>query len=127
MPGLAAIARDILYIPAAGVSLEYIFNQSRDVCYYQKGYLVPATIWAQIISNFHLRKELYNNSIKAITDTIDIDSISTKELEEEAEYYTNNLAKALDIEYISNTDSDFLCLYKKTVEQEHRRAATKIN
>jgi hypothetical protein len=98
-----------------------MFNQSRDVCYYRRGCLVLLTIRAQIISNFHLRREFYNNSIESVKDTIDIDSISTKELQEEAKYRTEHLNKALEIEYISNTDSDFLRLYKKTKVQKHPR------
>jgi hypothetical protein len=118
MPGLAAIARDILCIPAAGVGLERTFNQSRDVCHYRRGRLAPLTIRAQMISNFHLRRELYNDSIESVKDTIDIDGMSTKELQEEAKYRTEHLNKALEMEYISDTDGDFLRPYKKTKAQK---------
>ncbi|KAJ5472073.1 hypothetical protein N7539_008642 [Penicillium diatomitis] len=33
-PSLAALARDILFIPASGAGVERLFNCARDICHY---------------------------------------------------------------------------------------------
>ena len=70
-----------------------------------------------MISNFYLRREFYNNSAESVKDTIDIDSMNTKELYKEAKQYADHLAEVLKIEYISNSNRDFLYLFKKTKAQ----------
>jgi hypothetical protein len=42
--GLAAMARDILVIPAAGLGIERVFNIACDVCYFRRLALALDTI-----------------------------------------------------------------------------------
>jgi len=117
MPRLVAIAQDLLCIPAATVSIEWAFNQSWDIYAFWQGRLLPETIQATIITNYHIQKEFFDDSIQVVKDTIDIDNLSFDDLQEEADQHMNHLNKALEIEYISNNDSDFSHLYRKTVAQ----------
>ena len=125
MPRLVAIAQDLLCIPAATVSIEWAFNQSWDIYAFWQGRLLPETIQATIITNYHIQKEFFDDSIQVVKDTIDIDNLSFDDLQEEADQHMNHLNKALEIEYISNTNSNFLCPYKKTYSTEASKKPSK--
>ena len=43
-PSLAALARDVLSIPATGAGVERLFNTARDICHYRRGRLNSNTI-----------------------------------------------------------------------------------
>lgn len=43
-PAIAALARDVLTIPATGARVERLFNTARDVCHYRRGSLKSHTI-----------------------------------------------------------------------------------
>jgi hypothetical protein len=43
-PAIAALARDILSIPATGAGVERLFNTIRDVCHYRRGRMKSETI-----------------------------------------------------------------------------------
>lgn len=43
-PALAALARDILSVPATGAGVERLFNTARDICHYRRGRLSATTI-----------------------------------------------------------------------------------
>jgi len=43
-PGLAAMARDVLAVPATGVGVERLFNMARDICHYRRSHLKPESI-----------------------------------------------------------------------------------
>ncbi len=117
MPRLVAIAQDLLCIPAATVSIEWAFNQSWDIYAFWQGRLLPETIQATIITNYHIQKEFFDDSIQVVKDTIDIDNLSFDDLQEEADWCINHLNKALKIEYISDDNGDFSRLYRKTAAQ----------
>ena len=48
-PILAALARDILSIPASGAGMERLFNCARDICHYRRGQLKPETVKGLIL------------------------------------------------------------------------------
>jgi hypothetical protein len=84
LPGLAAMARDLLCIPLAGVGVERIFNLARDICGYRRGHLLPATI-REIILVFHAQRR-YNSSSRLqqeLSLTIDISDMSAEAMENE--------------------------------------------
>jgi hypothetical protein len=60
-PAIAALARDILLIPATGAGVKRLFNTARDICYYRRGRLSSTTIQELImflcISRFDLQEE----------------------------------------------------------------------
>ena len=70
-----------------------------------------------MITNYYIQKEFFDDSIQVVKDTIDIDNLSFDNLQEEADWCINHLNKALEIEYISNDNGDFLRPYRKTVVQ----------
>jgi hypothetical protein len=43
-PAIAALARDVLAIPATGAGVERLFNTARDICHYRRGSLKSHTI-----------------------------------------------------------------------------------
>ena len=53
MPGIAVIARDVLYSPTTSVRVKRVFNRARDVCYYRQGALLLETIRALIITHYY--------------------------------------------------------------------------
>lgn len=48
-PILAALARDILSIPASGAGVERLFNYARDICHYRRGQLKSETVKALML------------------------------------------------------------------------------
>jgi len=53
-PALAAMAKDVLAIPIAGVGVERLFNMARDVITYRRGRLNGETIEAIMMIKFDL-------------------------------------------------------------------------
>lgn len=43
-PAIAALARDVLSVPATGAGVERLFNTARDICHYRRGRMKSETI-----------------------------------------------------------------------------------
>lgn len=75
-PGLVAMARDILCIPAAESLVERVFSAARDVCGYRRGHLTPKTIRAIMLvyysRQYNQRQGQHNIEIDDIMDTLDM-------------------------------------------------------
>ena len=80
-PGLAAMARDILAIPATGVGVERMFNAARDICHYRRGQLRPDMVKASMLLKIYDRIKL-QDELSGLAVGID-DELTTDEREEE--------------------------------------------
>lgn len=114
LPGLAAMARDMLCVAGAGVGIERVFSKSRNVCHYQRGQLSPETIRAIMITSHHLQEESYNESIIAVQETMDVTNMTATDLQEEATQRIDDLEKSLKAEYISDDDGDLSDIYERS-------------
>ena len=82
LPGPVAIARDLLYIPMAGVGVGRIFNLVRDFAYYPHEQLKPDTIRAILLVYCHQGSKLRRDTTQTeLSQTIDIRSMTDKEIE----------------------------------------------
>ncbi|KAJ5359983.1 hypothetical protein N7517_009174 [Penicillium concentricum] len=101
-PTLAALARDVLSVPATGAGVERLFNTARDICHYRRGRLSATTIQELMMflctSKFEIEEEqavflqefFTRDEIEAAkeekeitTDTVNVDPISDTEEEED--------------------------------------------
>jgi hypothetical protein len=84
LPGLAAMARDLLCIPIAGVGVERVFSLARDMCGYRRGQLQPQTIRALLLLYFSLVVESRVDELqKELYLTMNIDDMTEQEMEAE--------------------------------------------
>lgn len=97
-PALAALARDVLSVPATGAGVERLFNTARDICHYRRGRLNATTI--QELMMFHCTSKF---------DTEEDETVYIKEFLSHNEIEVEKEAKAddpdeLGIEQISDTE-----------------------
>jgi hypothetical protein len=84
LPGLAAMARDLLCIPMAGTGVERVFNFARDMCRYRHGQLHPQTIRALLLIYFSQITESRIDALQRdLCPTANIDDITEAEMEAE--------------------------------------------
>ena len=107
-PALAALAQDILSVPATGAGVERLFNTAHDICHYHQGRLNSSTIQELMIFlctlNFDIQEEqliflknfLSQNKIKALKeeqeatpDPIELEPISNQEEDKKYNKQTN--------------------------------------
>jgi hypothetical protein len=97
---LAAIARDYLIIPAASVGVKRLFNMARDIYFYRRYHLKPATIRDLVITicidRFLLLKEL--NNIKVTKEA--------KEIRLSEESKNQKIFKIKDLKGLINNKED---------------------
>lgn len=98
------MARDFLTIATNGVSVERLFNSSRDICHYRRSRLHPDTIEAAMLQMCTDRFTI-NEEYQDILDEVDPDSIIFTPKEEdhdtvETPFYIS------DQEDIDDIDSD---------------------
>ncbi|KAJ6041644.1 hypothetical protein N7460_007034 [Penicillium canescens] len=122
-PTLAALARDILSIPATGAGVERLFNTARDICHYRRGRLSATTIQELMmflcISKFEIEEEqaaflqeiFTRDEIEAAKeekettpDTVSVDPIS--DTEEEQTQEEEEVQGRGDIQGIIDHDAD---------------------
>lgn len=104
-PTLAAIARDYLAIPAAGVGVERLFSTARDICTYRRYRLKPSSVKLLMMTisiyrfDTHLRETknyMYddsddeaeseeNNDVENIDEANKISGLISEDEEEEAD------------------------------------------
>ena len=98
------MARDFLTIATNGVSVERLFNSSRDICHYRRSRLHPDTIEAAMLQMCTDRFTI-NEKYQDILDEVDPDSISY--IPKEKDYDTVETPFYIsDQEDIDNIDSD---------------------
>lgn len=106
LPRLAAIARDMLCIAAAGVGIERVFNIGRDICHYRRSKLSPQTIRSLMIKYCYDHKEsdhLKDAQCDKIAEEV---SLSQTEAEEELKQRLEAVERAMQKGYISDEDID---------------------
>jgi hAT family C-terminal dimerisation region len=120
-PGLAIMAQDILCIPAASVEVERLFNVARDVCHYRRGRLHPDTI-RNIMLAHHADNSLSTMKETVIDDLVPSESFTVEQIREEEEQRANELAEAMDIQYISeNEDVETIVVTNRPTFLRRRR------
>lgn len=103
-PGLAAMARDILAIPAASVGIERVFNSARDICHYRRGQLRPESIQALILMKVHDRIQVQDETTQY--EQLLEEELSPEQLAEEVEQRGKELEAAIGLDYISSDEED---------------------
>jgi len=84
LPGLAAMAQDLLCIPMAGTGVERVFNFARDICGYRRGQLQPKTIRALLLIYFSQIMESRIDALQqTLYHTVNIDDMTQDEMEAE--------------------------------------------
>jgi hypothetical protein len=76
------MARDFLTVATNGVSVERLFNSSRDICHYRRSRLYPDTIEA-IMLQMCTDRFTINEEYQQILDEVDPDSIVFAHKEED--------------------------------------------
>jgi hypothetical protein len=83
-PAIAALARDVLSVPATGAGVERLFNIARDICHYRRGKLHAVTIQELMLFLCVSRFEIDQEQHFFISDFLSQDEIeSAKEEKEE--------------------------------------------
>lgn len=67
-PILAAMARDILSMPASGAGVERLFNCARDICHYRRGHLKPRTIRDLMLHQFATTFDIEQKEIEVVKE-----------------------------------------------------------
>ena len=109
LPCLAAMARDILAVPAAGVGVERIFNMARDICHYRRSNLKSDSI--------------RDSMMLKLFDKIELDCEMVSIEDEENPFLDNNAESDNEFEelpdYISDTEHPANTKWK-TYKNGHR-------
>jgi len=109
-PTLAAVARDFLAIPAAGVGVERLFNVARDICDYRRHSLKPDTIRLLMMltcaENLSMKEEY--RLLLAATDLEDTatDDEDQEDHFDEEDRVTNLISDGEDHDDFSETEDD---------------------
>jgi len=78
------MARDLLYIPMAGVGVERAFSYARDMCGYRRGQLKPETLRALMLVYYaFLNQSRVDELQEKLRDTFDIKGMTEEEMEAE--------------------------------------------
>jgi hypothetical protein len=103
-PGLAAMARDILCISAAGTIVERVFCYSRDICDYRRNQLEAKTIRSMMIVFYYQKGQHQQFLRQRLSKMIDIHDFSSEELQQEYQYQIDSLMAKLEIQYIPDIE-----------------------
>jgi hypothetical protein len=130
LPGLAAMARDLLAIPMAGVGIERVFNYARDICHYRRGQLKPDTIRALMLIYCHQQSISRIDELRStLSLTIDINTMTNEEIEAEVKERERECQlKAAEIDewdqdqFISDTEENIPPRTRKIELQREFRA-----
>ena len=106
LPRLAAMAKDILAIPAASLGIERVFNVAYDVCYFQRSALALDTIWAEIVKYYHNYKESKEIKSSWLSDLETEYSKTTtlEEIKQDLQQQIDLVAAAIKHSYISKDE-----------------------
>lgn len=107
------MARDLLYIPMAGVGIKRAFSYARDMCGYRRGQLKPETLRALMLVYYaFLNQSRVDELQEKLRDTFDIKGMTEEEMEAEIQQQEaeinirNNKIDTWDIDfYISDEES----------------------
>jgi hypothetical protein len=69
-PVLAALARDILSVPATGAGVERLFNSARDICHYRRGSLQSSTIQDLMLLMCGIRFDLEEEQLAFVREYV---------------------------------------------------------
>ncbi|OQD77362.1 hypothetical protein PENANT_c110G10938 [Penicillium antarcticum] len=124
-PTLAALAQDVLSVPATGAGVERLFNTARDICHYSRGRLSATTIQelmmflctskfeiaeeqAEFLQEFFTRDEIEasKEEKESTPNTVSVDPISDTEEEQTHEEGEKEIQGGGDIEVVINHDDD---------------------
>lgn len=97
-PAIAALARDVLAIPATGAGVERLFNTARDICHYRRGQLNSDTIEELMLFLCTSRFDLDVQEAKEVAEDLLSDEIDV--LREQSVEKPNDV----DTEEISDTE-----------------------
>jgi hypothetical protein len=108
LPRLAAIARDILTIPAASLGIERVFSIARDVCYFRRSALALDTIQAEMVKYYHDHKdsEEVERSRLSNLETEYSEMTTPEEIEQDLQQRIDLVAAAMEHSYISKDEFD---------------------
>ncbi|KAJ5316476.1 hypothetical protein N7476_006783 [Penicillium atrosanguineum] len=84
-PAIAALAQDVLSVPATGAGVERLFNTARDICHYRRGRLNSTTIQELMMFLCTSRFDLQEDSSTFLKEVFTLDEIEAGK-EEEREY-----------------------------------------
>jgi hypothetical protein len=82
-PSLAALARDVLSIPATGAGVERLFNTARDICHYRRGRLNSNTIEELMIYLCTSRLDLEDEQAALLAEFFSRDEIEAAKEEKD--------------------------------------------
>ncbi|THC87216.1 hypothetical protein EYZ11_013338 [Aspergillus tanneri] len=97
-PAIAALARDILSIPATGAGVERLFNTARDICHYRRGRMKSETIEEIMMFLCTSRFDLEEQEAKFLKEFFSIYEI------EAAKEERDEKLEEIEIESISDTE-----------------------
>jgi hypothetical protein len=96
-PGFVAIARDLLCILLAGISIKQVFNFTRDICYYYQEQLSPKIIRVLVICFCTEKLETrYQELLRILRGIINIKNLAENELEHETKILEFEIKKRFD-------------------------------
>lgn len=97
-PAIAALARDVLAIPATGAGVERLFNTARDICHYRRGRMKSKTIEELMLFLCTSRFDLDVQEAKEIAQDLPSDEIDAMREQ------TDEMPDDVDVEEISDTE-----------------------
>jgi hypothetical protein len=97
-PAIAALARDVLSVPATGAGVERLFNTARDVCHYRRGRMKSKTIQELMMFLCTSRFDLKEQDAKRLEEFFTRDEIEAAREEKDEKY------DEIMIEPISDTE-----------------------
>jgi hypothetical protein len=75
LPTIAALAQDVLSIPATGAGVERLFNTARDICHYRRGRMKSETIEELMMFLYTSRLDLKEQQRKELEKYFSLDEI----------------------------------------------------
>jgi hAT family C-terminal dimerisation region len=103
LPGLAAMARDLLCIPLAGVGVERTFNFARDICHYRRGQLLPNTIRSLLLTyHSQVTETRIDTCYQELHASIDVNDMTSEEINLEI----SSREQEMDLRKSQNDDWD---------------------
>jgi hAT family protein len=97
-PAIAALARDVLSIPATGAGVERLFNTARDVCHYRRGRMKSETIQELMMFLCTSRFDLEEHEAKRL------EAFFTREEIEAAKEEKEEKIEEIELDPISDTE-----------------------
>ncbi|OAF60170.1 hypothetical protein VC83_02903 [Pseudogymnoascus destructans] len=100
-PGFAAMARDILCIPASEALVERVFSTARAVCNYRRNQMAPETIRGIMLVFYQQkieREQLFEHY--SVTDIIDSTYMNDEEISFEYNALIDNIQEKMALQYI---------------------------